>query len=153
MSEQPAVHTGFVAPQDVRDDDGLLDFTTRRRMSFADSITIDDKQDPKMLALYLKSLDGIDKTAMGRKRLKVDEKANETDKHVAGSIVELLKAVGSNNPFTRAAIESRGKETATDANIPAAELPEIEFAPGETVIGTERETFADFAKKFPEQLK
>lgn len=158
MSEQAQAtptNTGYVAPQNMRDDDGLLDYTTRRRLMFADAVgeQVGDVKnaDPKVLSLYLKSLDGIDKTAMGRKRLTLDEKQNEDNKATAANIVLLLKATGPNNPFTAEAIAARGQ--ATDAAIPKEELPEVEFVPGETHRGTENETYVEFAKRYPDALK
>lgn len=148
MSEQPAVASGHIPPQDLRDDDGLLDFTTRRRLSFLDSITLDNSTDPKVMSLYLKGLDGIDKTATFRKRLKVDEQQAETDKEVSTHLGTMLRRMGSTNPFTVEAQQKRMR----DFDEAEHELPAVEFVPGETHMGTENESYADFAKKFPDVL-
>lgn len=83
-------------------DDELLEWGVEQRKDFIKKMMKADgslPDDPKERALVLKALDGIDKTAVSRKRLKIEDKAATNAAETAKLISQFYERVSSKDPF------------------------------------------------------
>lgn len=84
-------------------DDELLEWGVAQRKDFIQKMMKADgslPDDPKERALVLKALDGIDKTAVSRKRLKIEDKAATNAAETAKLLSQFYEKVAVQNPFT-----------------------------------------------------
>lgn len=129
-------------------EDQVLAFTQFKRQQIANQLLADGKlpEDPKMAKLALDVLDGMDRAALGRKRIKVEEKANQNQEQAAALIAEVLNKVGS----YRAPALPQG--TIIDVPKLGNDVPEPELVPGETSdIGSQSETYETFTARMFQQ--
>lgn len=120
-------------------DNDTLEYTQSIRRKLASDLIKNEKihEDPEASATLLKTLDGLDKVALGRSKIKASIKASESNITSATAIIELLKQV---NPHT-------GKITG-DSDLAPKELPSdmrlTDAVPGELEINPDPITYATF---------
>jgi hypothetical protein len=83
----------------VSAEDQVLDYTQEKRMRIVEEFIPSDgkpiTQDLKLLALTLQAMDGMDRAALGKKKIKVEEEGNKTQEQAAGLIAEILAKANS----------------------------------------------------------
>lgn len=129
-------------------EDSVLAYTQHKRQQIANQLLADGKlpEDPKMAKLALDVLDGMDRAALGRKRIKVEEQANKNQEHAAGLIAEILHKVSSNR-HPSLTIDVNVEPPRLSDDIPAPELVDGETSP----IGSGNETYETFtARMYPQ---
>jgi len=100
--------------------------------------------DTKEANVMLKALDGMDKSALERKKNSIDQGNADTSRVVAESMREFIQGQKNRNPF------ERGAGDLFDGSIPILDqfqLGEYETVPGETEIGVVVEKSGDFMKR------
>lgn len=93
----------------------------------------------------MKLLADMDRTALGNKRVKTDEKLAGTNELVAQAITDVIKHFGGNDPFennTSGVVINQVMEP--DPKL----LPAPNPVPGEMNIGIEAHEFNEFVKQF-----
>lgn len=129
-------------------DDELLTWGVEQRKDFIRKMMKADgslPDDPKERALVLKALDGIDKTAVSRKRLKIEDKAATSNAETAKLIAEFYGRVQVSNPFV---IDQNMQEVPPRPapQIPA-NMPDIEVVDGEMETTPPQDDYAGFMKR------
>lgn len=121
VTPPPAEPTEVV---DVLDLDSTGRYTQNKRMKVIDEITkkLSQVEDPAMFSALFKGLSDMDKFAVNRKRIGIEEEAVKTDAEQARQSADLLRAI------TATALQSVGVPRA------APKLPETMGEP-ETVPG------------------
>ena len=128
-------------------EDKILAFTHAKRMFIVEQMLASGKlpEDPAEKKVLLNALDGMDKAALGRKRIKVEEKTNTSMAQAAALIAHVLNAPGVNQAYKASAPVQREAPT-LPSDVPPPVLVE-----GETsVVQNSRnyETFmADMGKQ------
>jgi hypothetical protein len=116
-------------------DDEILAHSHELRKRIVKTITKDGTQipveDPRQMAALLQTLDGMDRQALGNKRIKVDEKANQTQEQAAGMIAQLLQKVTSQKPFELDVLDVEAREVRAAPQLPA-DVPPPRLVEGET---------------------
>lgn len=116
------------------EDDQILASTHELRKRVVSTLTKNGTEipvsDPKQMTALLQTLDGMDRQALGNKRIKVDEAANKTAEQNAYMIASLLQQVTSKKPFEvmDAAARERREPPTLPADVPAPQLVEGETA-------------------------
>jgi len=127
-------------------DDEIIRLTQGQRKKLLDHYTANgvpataEEQDALMRLLA-----DMDRTALGNKRVKTDEKLAGTNELVAQAITDVIKHFGGKDPF-----ENNTSGVIID-HIPQPDaklLPAANPVPGEMNIGLESHDFNDFVKKF-----
>lgn len=145
MSEQTQV-------AEVVNDDQVLDYTQGIRRQLIGHLTKDGKMpaDLKEQSMLLQTLDGMDRVALGRKRIKVEEKANNNQAAMAGLVAHMLTNVrrgrGLNADGTP--IAAAGSAPARSAPVLSDSIPEPVLVPGETSAAPMRMSWEDFTSEF-----
>lgn len=123
-------------------DDEILAYSHQLRKKIVRDITdngtkvpLDDKV--RMTAL-IQTLDGMDRQALGNKRIKVEEKAGQSREQMAGTIAQLLQQVTGHRPFEVVEVEAREAPT-----LPA-EVPPPRLAEGETATVAPQQDYDTF---------
>lgn len=116
-------------PKIVDDDD--IQYVQTKRKKIVEDIIKDGKlpDDPKMIAIALHALDGIDRSALSRKKIKTDEKTGAGLANAAATIANLLQQVNASNFKNPDGVR-------TSAPTLGADVPAPTLVPGETEIGT-----------------
>lgn len=113
------------------DDDSILAHSHELRKRIVNTLTDDGTKipvaDPRQMAALLQTLDGMDRQALGNKRIKVEEQANKTQEQAAGLIAGLLQKVTSQKPFEAVGVVAREVPT-LPADVPPPRLVEGETA-------------------------
>lgn len=102
------------------------------------AIPVDDRA--QMTAL-IQTLDGMDRQALGNKRIKVEEQANRTQEQAASTIASLLQAVTAQRPFEQA-IPVVAREVPT---LPAT-VPPPQLVEGETAVTAQQHDYDSFQR-------
>ena len=129
-------------------ENSILAYTQNKLQQIANQLLADCKlpDDPKIAKLALDVLDGMDRAALGRKRIKVEEQANKSQEHAAGLIAEILQKVG-NNRHPSLTIDVYAEPPRLGDDIPHPELVDGETSP----IGAGNETYETFtARMYPQ---
>ena len=125
-------------------EDQVLAFTQFKRQQIANQLLANGELpgDPKLAKLALDVLDGMDRAALGRKRIKVEERANQNQEQAAALITELLNKVGSYRPPILL------QRDIVDIPKLGDDVPEPQLVPGETSdIGGQAETYETFTTR------
>lgn len=115
-------------------DDDILAYSHRLRKKIVCDLTDNGTKvpvgDKAQMTALIQTLDGMDRQALGNKRIKVDEQANRTQEQSAAMIAQLLQKVTSRNPFEVLDVEAREVRPTPQlpSNIPAPRLVEGETA-------------------------
>lgn len=141
--------TTTVAAQSIMSEDEVLQYTHGVRKAIVDKITDNGQkipaEDPKLLHTILATLDGMDRSALGRKKIQSEEKlAGANQAMAAGIIATVLQQVGSghNLPFTSA----EGIERAIP--VLGNDVPEPVLVDGEIDTNAPQQSFESFQRKF-----
>jgi hypothetical protein len=128
------------ADQKISAEDLDLDYTRALRRTFVDKLVAEGKvtDDPDKFTMFKELLNGLDKAALGRKKIKSDEKIADKEAEAAAMIATLLnrpdiKTFGIIDGVTREVIPM----------LPEPEF-EIEILPGEMDISPVLEDFHTF---------
>lgn len=108
------------------------------------AIPVDDRA---QLAALIQTLDGMDRQALGNKRIKVEEAANRTQEEAAGLISQLLQKVTSQKPFEATDVVAR-EVPALPASVPAPTLVD-----GETATTAPQQDYDSFQAQFSPESK
>lgn len=125
---------GIVTPVD--DDDDVLAYTQGMRRKLIDKATSNGANiptDPDGAGVVLKALGDMDRVAMGRKRLKVDQNIGDAVAQGTAIIAHIFgKVSGKDNPFV------------VKGEVPDRHLPEhpSDMAPGLTLVPGELDQVA-----------
>jgi hypothetical protein len=132
-----------LAPQAPMTDDEVLDYTQLKRRQVVDHVTRDGftNLDNEDMGLILKAVDGMDRTALTRKKIASDEKIADKDLQAAGVISTIFAKFGNKNPFERTVNPGAGAGAPTPD---LSQLPAIETVPGENHIGQIDLTYDSF---------
>lgn len=133
-------------PPEVSPEDEVLAYTQGMRRRIVNKLTNDGKTIPgtesKDILILNQTLDSMDKAALGKMRIKVEEKANQTQEQAAGMIAQLLQKVTSQKPFE--VIEGVAREIPQlPESVPAPRLVE-----GETATVAAQQDFDTFTARF-----
>lgn len=87
--------------------------------SFGEDGRLIDSEDPKKRDFILRVMDSMDKAAIGRKRIQVDEGANEIARETNGFLArlhtnELSDPLRSNKPVARNIVPDLGSDASSD---------------------------------------
>jgi hypothetical protein len=126
----------------LEDEDAILAFTHSKRKDVVLKITTNGiPNDNETVKMLLTTLSDMDKSALGRKRIKVEEKLNTDQAAAAGLIAKMLSA----------STMFQIKPGAVLKDIPAPklgnEIPEPILVEGETSTNTTNETFETFSAR------
>lgn len=129
----------------VLDDDAVLAYTQNTRRKIVQVLTKDTAtmQDPKMANVLLSTLDGLDRQALGQKRIRVEEKANETMDGMSGLVAQMLRQASTPEFF----------KAPTDGSTRPAPVVEGELSDDDVVAGEMSQTpaqmsISEFQSKF-----
>lgn len=130
----------------VLSDDEILRLTQGQRKKLLDHYTKDGIPNSLEEQQALMSvLADMDRTALGNKRIKTDEKLSGTNELVAHAIADVIKHFGGRNPFENAESGIVIDQLPTpDTKL----LPQVSPVPGEMNVGLESNDFNTFIKKF-----
>ena len=128
------------SPPPAMNEDEVLDYTHQKRVEIVNALTEKGvpKDDPKVLGALLQTLDGMDRSALGKKRIKVEEKANATQEQASGIIAQLLQKVTSANPY-----EVQNAPARIAPTLPAA-VPPPSLVEGETATVAPQQNYDSF---------
>ncbi len=112
--------------QVIENEDEALRYTQGKRQQIVEALIKKDLNDlnSAQISLLSASLDGIDRSAMGRKRLKSDEKIGSAAALAAAVIAQVLAAPGAMQVGQAAGIRTAIPQLPTD-------VPEPIIVPGE----------------------
>lgn len=131
---------------EVYDDDQVLEYTHGIRKQLVGDLTTDgmpkEREDREIL---LKTLDGMDRSALGNKRIKKDEKMANDDRKAQMLIGQMFKHFGNTNPFTNGGNVIDG--VSRQIEIPDTLYDDVELIDGETDIGVGSESFEEFSRR------
>lgn len=133
------------APAAPMTDEEALDFTQGQRKKLVDALTANGTPtDSEVASTLLKTLDGMDRQALTKMKIKSDEKsANNSDAMAAAVIAGVFAKLKGKNPYEREILE--GEVVQQAAPTPdLSKLPAVELVPGETDIGTSDLTYEAF---------
>jgi hypothetical protein len=123
--------------------DNVLNYTHNKRLDLVEALApIIRNEDPKVIGHYLKALGDMDKAAMGKRRLGIEEAAQESNEAEARASADLLRAM-KRDMFALPLGEAPRREAPTLG----AEVPRPDLVPGETNIGVETMTYDGFKKQ------
>ena len=145
MSEEKLV---IVRPDvDVTDSDALLKFTLGSRLDIHAALTSNGTPAPgEILDVVMDNLKGIESVAIGRMRIKAEEKANELNQNAQSALLAaVIFKMSEVNVFERDKPVAR-----TIPSIP--DSMDIEVVPGQMLAISDRveENIDDFMRKFEE---
>lgn len=133
---------------DVANDDSVLDYSQRQRKKLIDDLTRKgmpaDKDSQQVL---LTALAGMDKVAISKKRLKVEEGTKDAAQQGMELAMLVLKQIKGTNPHL--AQPNQPNPNANGVKEPV--LPAPDLVPGQTNIGHEIETYEEFSTRMEKQ--
>lgn len=105
---------------------------------------ISEEVDPKYIGLALSALADMDRASLGRKKIKVEEKATNNQEGAAAIICELLKRASGTNPFM---VTDLNQAPRREIPTLGTEVPSPILVPGETGTDIVYDTCDDFRKR------
>lgn len=109
--------------EDVKDQtkerEAELDYTNGLRRRIADALVTKAlvNEDPEMLSQAQKALDGIDRNALGRMKIKAKDDANKTEEQNGKQMAEVLLVLADRRV-------SKPRPVRTSSDVPGSKLPE-----------------------------
>jgi hypothetical protein len=148
MSEITSPNTEVQVLPPVMDEDQVLNYTQQQRRFVIDKLTNNGAKlpdDVDQQRLMLQALDGMDRSALGRKKIKVEEQANQNVAGMTGIVAEMLKRSkdisffqpGATNPGTTRAAPELGSD-----------VPEPVLVEGELAQSPLQMSFDTFQSQF-----
>ena len=127
---------------------GTLQYTDDNRRGLVNKMVAGGEYpiDPHSQKVLLTALSDMDKAALGKARLKQDDKNADKDRAIASALLATVQGFGNTNPFRA------GESGVPVAGLDASQLPIPAFAPnpGETDVGIKDEDYQTFAEKWDE---
>lgn len=128
----------------LEDDDSILRHTQGVRLQVVDQlmdqgkipVTQEDRD------LLIKVIDGIDRQAIAKKRIKSDSKIGDAAQQAAAALAIMAQRMGGKNPF-KADNSAAGPDKVPDKFTKG----DVTIVPGELDIGDDTRTFEDFQKE------
>lgn len=148
MSEISAPQTEVQVLPPAMDEDQVLDYTQQQRRFVIDKLTGNGAHlpdDTKDVNLILGALDGMDRNALGRKRIRVEEQANKTGSAMTGLVAEMLKRSKDVAFFQQGATNPGVTRVAPELG---SDVPEPELVEGELSQSPLQMTFEAFQSQF-----
>lgn len=144
MSQEHVPYVPGFTPADASpiDEDAILAYTLRQRALIIEQIAPAGKMpvaDTKQMGVILQTLDGMDRTALGKKRIKADESIAKSNGEVAATMAAVLKMTSSAKPFL-----ADGTESPRIAPKLGVEVPSPVLVAGETSVGGEQQSIESF---------
>ena len=137
-----------VVTDELMTDDDVLDFTQLQRRKFIRVFTKDGEQmptDPKEAKVFLTALSDMDRSAIGKKRIKSDERIAEMNAQVVeGIAAEVRHTMSSYYRASGDVIEGEIVAPTLDDS----QMPPLESVEGETAQGIESESYDAFEKRY-----
>lgn len=125
-------------------DDDVLDYVQGQRKRVADMLTKDGiPEDRDNLEVLLTTLDGMGRTALGKKKVKSEENGNKNTLAAIEAMQLLGKQFGNTNPFLKDVNQAPGIEQVVELD----RLPQITTVEGEKDIGISANTYEDFIRE------
>lgn len=95
MSDQQHVAEEVVGRADA--DEAVLDYTQTMRKQIVGSLTknLENLADPKIVSTISQVLDGMDRQALGKMKIRVEEQQTMNQGAMSANIAEILKQMGS----------------------------------------------------------
>lgn len=141
MIEQPT--SAQPIQPSVTDTEAMYQYTQQQRLQMYQAIVPDaasiQHQDPKLLALGLKALDGLDKQNLTRERMQTDKDISNNDQETARLLNSVAEQMSNVSPYK---LQEPGNTA-----MPTPELPQPDLAPGELEEGVANICYKDFQKK------
>jgi hypothetical protein len=111
-------------------EDQILAYTHTKRKEIVNALMKNGSipDDTGMARVLVSTLDGMDKAALGRKRVKLEERQTTNQEHAAGVIAHILGIAAQNRSSKVEHISNR------QPPVLGAEVPEPVLVPGETSI-------------------
>jgi len=124
-------------------DDDVLDYVQGQRKRVADILTKDGlPEDRDTLEVLLSTLDGLGRTALGKKKVKSEENGNKNTMAAIEAMQLLGKQFGNTNPFLKEVNQTSVIEHVVETD----RLPKITTVEGEKDIGISANTYDDFTR-------
>ena len=133
-------------PVNIREtEDEVMDWSQDKRRWIIDQMLKDGKlpEDPAEKKVILSALDGMDKAALGKKRLKIEEKTNATQEQAAAIIAKILAGMSTNKPTT---VQNTLPKAAP---VLGPEIPNPVLVEGETSVDAVQQTYTSFLASIP----
>lgn len=136
-----------MAIEEINDDkdlNGVLAYTDDLRRGLVNQMVTGGKypEDPKSQKVLLAALADMDKSALGKARLKQDDRNADKDRAIASALLSTVQGFGNTNPFMQATGAARGIDPA------ALPIPVHTPNPGETDVGIKDEDYQAFNEKW-----
>lgn len=136
-------HTPTVSSQMIDDDDQILQYTQGKRQEIVSKLTAKGipTDDSKQMQALLATLDGMDRVALGKKRIKADEGIAGANQAAAAAVIAtLLQKAGSAGmrPFEAVDVIPRTPPTL------GSDIPEPVLVKGETDTVTQQMSYEAF---------
>jgi hypothetical protein len=145
MSQQTEVEV--VGRQDA--DEAVLDYTQGIRKQIVTSLVkdLENLQDPKVINTLNQTLDGMDRQALGKMKIRVEEQQTQNQEGMAANIAELLRQMGSGGNTFQAPVPVPREVPALGSDVPDPVLVE-----GEVATNPAQQDFDSFHAQFaPEE--
>jgi len=128
---------------EVMDDDQALNYTQGVRKKLIEATFVNNKipDDKGHQIILLQALDGMDRAALGNKRIKTDAASNDVLAESSSLIAQMLNTIGSK-------LTKRDESEIVDVDfkppVLGPSIPEPELVPGETEIGAKQLDYDSF---------
>ena len=124
---------------EIDTEDSILDYVHQKRKFIVDELTKSGvSSDPEMIKITLSALKDMDSQALGKKRIKADERTGDNQAAAAALIAQILIATKSNNP-TNTYIDINSVSRCLPDSVP---MPVI--VDGETSLEQSRQSYEEF---------
>jgi hypothetical protein len=143
MSEQAVEVVGRQDP-----DEQILEYTQGIRKQIVTELVKKNEnlQDPDCINTISKVLDGMDRQALGKMKIRVEEKQATNQEGMAANIAELLRQMGSNGHNFQAPVPVPREVPALGSDVPDPVLVD-----GETATNPAQQDFDSFHAQFAPQ--
>lgn len=138
--------TAPVTTPELPGEDEVMAFVHGKRMEVLDIMMKKGlPEDPAEVKTIVSILKDMDSQAIGRKRIKTEEKQNNNQEQAAGLIAQLLNAAAGTNPFK---VTGAKRPTPTLGK----EIPEPVLVNNETSTALQQNSYDDFIARNQAQL-
>lgn len=128
--------------QDMTEDQ-VLTYTRGKRMELADKLTVNGAPtDKEQATVLLQTLDGLDRSSLGRLKIRAEEKANQNNANSAAIIARVLSEIGSTKIYQHTTLIER------EAPLLGDHIPVPEIVEGELETNPAQMDFDSFTKQF-----
>jgi len=148
MSDITSPQTPVQVLPPAMDEDQVLDYTQQQRRFVVDQLTGNGTKiptDTKDVNLVLSALDGMDRNALGRKRIRVEEQANKNGSVMTGLVTEMLKRSKDVRFFQQGATTPGATRVAPELG---SDVPEPVVVEGELSQSPLQMSFEAFQSQF-----